>query len=214
MPWTPSKPADNEKIRNLGAVIRPNWAAIEQGEVPYDYLQLQEQGANPTRADNTGWLYSKEFDSQTELFYEDDRNPALVTQLTSNGKLGGSSTNIIFDTLSHDGTFTFNESNFISAWAYFTASSAANLAPSSGVNITNRARSSTGIYTVTTSASFANANVCVLVQPFTGSDNPQAINITAVPTIAGNIISIPIDLRNRDGNHADRAFYIALIGGL
>lgn len=32
MTWDASKPADDEKLRDLGTVIRPNWEAIEEGE--------------------------------------------------------------------------------------------------------------------------------------------------------------------------------------
>jgi len=32
MTWNKSKPADNERVRNLGIVIRPNWQAIEEGD--------------------------------------------------------------------------------------------------------------------------------------------------------------------------------------
>jgi hypothetical protein len=85
MPWNTTLPADASKLRLSAGYIRANWTALENGDVPYVKLQLAEQGSNPTRANDTGWLFTKQASSQTELYYEDDRNPALVTQITSAG---------------------------------------------------------------------------------------------------------------------------------
>lgn len=82
MSWNTANPADNSSLRLLGQLIRPNWEALETGNVPFDALKLQEQAGNPTREDNFGFLFTKEDDSQTQLYYMDDENPATVVQLT------------------------------------------------------------------------------------------------------------------------------------
>jgi len=83
MTWNLASPADNEKLRNIPSTIRNGWNAIEQGGVPYDSLQLQEQAADPVNIANTGFLYTKDDGGgDTELFYEDAAG--TVVQMTDN----------------------------------------------------------------------------------------------------------------------------------
>ncbi len=82
MPWDINEPQNNTKLRLAPALLRTNFAAVEQGGVPFDYLSVSEQAGNPSRADNFGQIYSKESGGRTELFYQNDANPAVVKQLT------------------------------------------------------------------------------------------------------------------------------------
>lgn len=211
MTWDPSKPADNTKLRLAPGLIRVNWNAIEQGGVPYDKLQLQEQGGNPTRADNTGWLYSKEVSSQTELFYEDDRNPAKVIQITSNGRIGNSTVTLIAQNLTFDGTYNNVQSSMASAWARCASSGGV----SYGYNIASSTRTGTGTYTILTNAVFNSANVVVQLTSYqAASDTPAGITILGDPTIAAGQVSFDVEIKNRSGNAIDRRFFVAIFGGI
>ena len=72
MPWDPSLPADNTKLRLAPAMIRANWQALETGTLPFDNVQLQEQAGDPASAANTGFLYAKQSGARTQAFYESD----------------------------------------------------------------------------------------------------------------------------------------------
>ena len=213
MTWDPSKPADNTKLRLAPGLIRTNWNAIEQGGVPYDYLQLQEQGANPTRADNTGWLYSKQGSSgQSELFYQDDSATAKVIQLTSVGGIGNTNMIHYAQSISFNGVYQNNQTAMITAWGKTvqTGGMAYN-----GLNLPTMTSGGTGLYSFTTASVFNNANVVILVLPNeVGSGNPVGIGITAGPTLVGNTITFSLGVRDRNGSHTNTPLYVAIIGGI
>lgn len=211
MTWDPSKPADNTKLRLAPGLIRPNWNAIQQGNVPYVKIQLAEQGANPTRAVNTGWLYTKEAASQTELYYEDDRNPAKVIQLTSNGRIGNSAVTIITQNLTFNGTYNNNQSSMASAWARCASAGGVTY----GFNVASSTRTGTGNYTILTNAVFSTANVVVQLTSYqASSDTPAGITVLGDPTIAGSQVSFNVEIKNRSGSAIDRKFFVAVFGGI
>ncbi|HJU78118.1 MAG TPA: hypothetical protein VJ599_00955 [Nitrososphaeraceae archaeon] len=214
MVWLKDEPTTATKISQLATIITNNQNGIQNGEVPFVNLRLTSS-SDPARNDNYSWLYGKDpGTSLIELFFEDNDNPAHVIQLTSGGKIGSATTSIIASEITFNGTFTNNQDNLITAWAVFPASNSANIAPSYGKNIASRNRNSVGDYEILTSNIFSNANVCVLITVFTGSNNPQSINITATPTFAAGVVTIPIDIRDRSGSHDDLSFHIAIIGGV
>lgn len=211
MTWDPSKPADNTKLRVAPGLERSNWNAIQQGGVPYVKLQLAEQGANPTRADNTGWIFTKEASSQTELYYEDDRNPAKIIQLTSNGRIGNSAITVITQNLTFNGTYNNNQSSMASAWARCASGGGVTY----GFNIASSTRSGTGNYTILTNAVFNSANVVVQLTSYqASSDTPAGITVLGDPTIVGNQVSFDVEIKNRSGNAIDRKFFVAIFGGI
>jgi hypothetical protein len=65
-------------------LLRDNFAGIEEGLVPYDYLSLQVQASDPTPAASFGYLYSKDISSKGELHYIDE--DSNVISLTSGGQ--------------------------------------------------------------------------------------------------------------------------------
>lgn len=211
MAWDRTLPANSSKIRLSAGYIRSNWDAIEFGEVPYDKLQLQEQAGNPTQQDDTGWLYSKDVGGGTELFYMDSQATPNVIQLTSGGRIGTTNSIYLFDALSHNGTFFMNEACFISAWAYCSGAGGV----LGGLRIAGNTRVSTGTYNITTTPVFANAGVAVNITPFRpGSATPSAANLISAPTFGGGVITIPIEIKDRNGNHVDVNFYVTMIYGL
>lgn len=208
MTWDPSKPADTTKLRLAPGLIRVNWNALQQGGVPYVKLQLAEQGSNPTRADNTGWLYTKEVSSQTELFYEDDRNPAKVIQLTNNGGIGVTTQLLYGSAVITSGTYQNTQNAFCSAWA--RVDSSGSLIDAYGINASSRP--GTGQYTVTFSPALTSSTYCIVAtaRETSGPDHNRVAMITATSTTSA---SIRIQRVDQDGSFENCSFYVAVFGG-
>lgn len=206
MTWDPSKPADNTKLRLAPGLIRVNWNAIEQGGVPYDKLQLQEQATNPTRANNTGWLYTKEISSQTELFYEDDRNPAKVIQLSNNGGIGNTNQALYGSAVITSGTYQNTQNAFISAWAVV----ASNGALTAGFGLTS-AQNATGDYTLTFSSAASSANYGVSGTVFTTATRARVLYCYA--KVAGSFSVRTQAINASAGDYEDNAFMVVVYGG-
>lgn len=186
MTWTPSLPTDNTKLRISPGQIRANWNAIEVGAVPYDTLQLQEQAVAPTRQNNTGWLYGKEVASQTELFYEDDRNASLNTQLTNNGGIGQTTQLIYGSAIITAGTYQNTQNAFCSAWAIV----AANGTLTSGFGLTSAlVGGQDSIYQLTFSVNAASANFAVGATALHTAGNPRIAHYNT-PLVTGFKIEI------------------------
>lgn len=207
MTWDPSKPADNTKIRLAPGLIRVNWNAIEQGGVPYDMLQLQEQAGNPTRAANTGWLYSKEVSSQTECFYEDDRNPAKVIQITNNGGIGTTSQILYGSAVITSGTYQNTQNAFCSAWGVVTSAGA--LTTGFGVSVV---RNSTGLYTVTITTALSSANYAV-VATCIDTTSPNHNRVAMLVTRNAGNFQIRTQRIDQSGSFEDCGFMFAVFGG-
>jgi len=84
MAWNEDKPADTEKVRLLGQVIRSNWKALEEGsDGDADAEKLKQWainlvdrstigGANtPSVISDAGQVYARTIGSNVELCYED-----------------------------------------------------------------------------------------------------------------------------------------------
>lgn len=101
MAWNEDKPADNEKINNLGVVTRANFKALKNAwngdhttlsgdgsttdkhtkvTLPDADLLLVPPPFGPTA--NTGYVYTKAVSGEIELFYEDELSNVL--QLSGN----------------------------------------------------------------------------------------------------------------------------------
>lgn len=112
MAWQKNLPGDDTKLRTSQTYVRANWDAIETGGVPYDKLKLESQGANPTREAGFGWVYGKNPGTGfTELYYEDDRNPASVIQLTNVGGIGNSTVSLYANNITFNNGTTFLDKN-------------------------------------------------------------------------------------------------------
>lgn len=88
MAWDPTQPEDTTKLRNLGVVIRPNWAAIVGGDSTFkpqalNYANRTVAGVpvDPTAVADTYITYAKtDAAGNTEMFaIDEDSN---VIQLT------------------------------------------------------------------------------------------------------------------------------------
>lgn len=88
MSWDNMQPANTTKIRNLGVVIRPNWAAIEQADPSFQpwATNLKDRteadlSANPAALDTAYTLFCKQdSEGNPELFGINSKS--AVTQLS------------------------------------------------------------------------------------------------------------------------------------
>lgn len=215
MAWNKDLPADASKLRLSAGYIRANWTGIENGDVPYVYLRLAEQVVDPTRLNDRGWLFAKQDDSQTELFYMDDRNPAKVTQLVQNQRLGiptqgVNASNLIMDSTS----FAYAKNQMITAMGHVT--SGGNL--SFGVNIDSAALLvNPGQYTIDVTAdALLTSNYLVIV-----TGNRVGVGNTRVPMVVSKpapvvatatTIQIQMVAPNSD-NDTNSSFDVIIIGG-
>ena len=212
MAWNKSLPADATKLRLSASIIRSNWDAIETGGVPYTKLQLAKQAVNPTRQNSTGWLFTKDPGTGfSELYYEDDRNPAKVLELTSNGRLGNSTATAIIQNLTFNGTYNNTQAAMVSAYARCGSAGGVTY----GNNIASCTRTGTGNYTIVTSAVFNNANVSVQLTSYqASSDTPAGITVLSDPTFAAGQVSFDVEIKNRSGSAIDRKFFVVVCGGI
>lgn len=97
MAWDTSKPAGTDAMKTSDEDIRDNWSAIETGLVPYDYIRLEAQGSAPTAVASHGLLYAYDVSSKAECHYIDEDSNTI--QMTSGGKLGASTTDILANTV-------------------------------------------------------------------------------------------------------------------
>lgn len=58
MAWQKSIPAATDQLKDSQLDIKENFEAIEEGGVPYDHLELQQQGSAPTEPSGSNLLYS------------------------------------------------------------------------------------------------------------------------------------------------------------
>ncbi len=205
MAWNKTLPADSSKLRLSAAIIRSNWDAIETGGVPYDYLQLSKQVINPTRADATGWLYTKDPGSgYSELYYEDDRNPAEVIRLTNDGGIGAPGQTMYADAITFDNGVSYTDATHqILGWLR-VASNGAVTATSGDMTC---ARISTGNYTVTFVTPATSFYTTALTLQNSGNTRSGSVLNTTNNSFTVNIYS------NSSGSNNDEAFHITVFGG-
>jgi len=87
-----SKPADGDVVSQYPAVERTfrdiieDWLLVDHDTAgEHAQVTLPELGADPTNVANTGFLYTKDDTTDTELFYEDDSGN--VVQITKDGEV-------------------------------------------------------------------------------------------------------------------------------
>ena len=217
MTWNQSLPADASKLRLSAGLIRTNWKALEEGGVPFDSLRLQQQAVAPTRLAGHGWLFTANPGSgQTELFYEDDRNPGMSTQLTSGvgspvPGIGAAGQLIYGSALIFSGTYQNVQDSFVSAWARCQGTASGFLG--TAFHIASCTRTATGEYTIATDATFLDGDVAVIgTTRQLSSDTPGTFN-WLVKSFAAGVVTITVEVKNRSGQHDDRAFDIMILGG-
>lgn len=211
MAWNRSLPANATKLRLTPSILQANWDAIEFGQVPYDYLRLEKQGAAPARVANHGLVYSLNPGSGfTELYFRDDRNPSLQTRLTNNGGIGALGQLIYGSAIVLSGTYQNVQNSFVSAFG--RCQGAGGLA-GTAFHIASCTRTAQGEYTIVTDTSFASGNVCVIAtctRP--GSSTPGTFN-WITKSFSVDTVTITGETKNRDGQNRDIDFDLMILGG-
>jgi hypothetical protein len=219
MAFDKTLPTNATKIRNYPTVLTDNFSAIEEGDITLKYWQVNFIERNsvpgappptndPTRADNTMILFSKQDGAgETELWILDDRSPANNYQITEAGKLGSQNTQFVTQDISFGTeTSTYSSTNMIAYWAIISSGGAV-VASSGGITAV---RNSTGRYTVTftTPQSTVNYGVNVTCENTSTGDNPHICNY-----FSKNINNFQVLIKNQNGTSVDRAFTITIYGG-
>ena len=166
MAFDKTQPVPTTKIRNLSTVIPDNFAAIEEADStfqPYAINLIDRTGASispvtPDTIATSNILFSKNDGSAIELFCKDASGN--VIQLTSAGKIGSSSTNIVCDNLNFN-TLTDSNGNariLTAACSWNSATSGSGTL--SAINCT-LSRGATGIYSITFTTPFSDTNYYV-----------------------------------------------------
>lgn len=219
MAFDKTLPSNSTKIRNYPTVLGDNFSALEEGDLTFKQWQVNfiERNAvpgapppanDPTRADDTMILFSKQDGaSETELFFMDDRNPATITQLTEDGKIGSATTQFVALDISFEAeTSLYNSGNMVAYWG--NVSSAGTLLESSG-GITS-VRTSVGNYTVTFSVAQSTVNYGVTI----GVRNNNSADNIHVANYHTNVVgSFKVTIRNQNNTAVDRAFSVSINGG-
>ena len=221
MVWDNTKPTNLEKIRNLGIVIRPNWVAIEQasnGDSDADKLRIWAvnlydrnnavvTGADtPTRMDDAGQVYCRNDGAENELFFIDSQDPAKETQLTQDGRLGSTTTNLSTQNISFDGTYENTQYAFSSAWAVVASDGSL----TTGYGITS-AKNVKGDYTLTFSTALSSANYVVVGTVF--KVNTRARVLWVYDRLAGSFSVRTQAINASAGSFEDNAFMVTVFGG-
>jgi len=216
MTWNAALPGTTEKIRSLSSVITPNWQAIERGsDLPVGVggmlqmrsVQLSDRSAvadsgDPTSNVGTHYLYSKEdAGAVQEAFMRD--SAGLIIQITNGGKIGATDVNFEMDSVSFDGTRTYNENNVVSAWGYVASN-----ALSYGNGVGSVVNDSTGKYTINfTSGRLTTTNYAVV--GMTTGIGRVSWGASLVKTTA----AFAIELSNSSGALGDADFFFQVVGG-
>jgi hypothetical protein len=210
MAWIKTKPANDTKLRLSPSLITENWAAIENGDVPNVKLQLAKQAGNPTQIADSGFVFTKK-PSQTELYYADDTATPVITQITNNGGIGATTQRIYTSGITFSGSYQNVSDSFVSAWARCTGTASGFLG--TAFHIASCTRTATGEYTIATDATFSDGDVAVIgTSRQLSSDTPGTFN-WLVKSFAAGVVTVTVEIKNRSGNHVDRAFDIMILGG-
>jgi hypothetical protein len=217
MAFDKTLPNNATKIRNYPTVLQDNFKGIQEGDSTFIMQQInvadRTAGAilpeTPAAIADTMLLFSKNDGSNTELYTRDpDGN---IIQVTTEGSLGNTSTNLEASQLKFSDDFIFTPSNgFINAWAYCNGGTVLY-----NYHLPTIATVGTGIYTLTTSAVFNNANICLLSGVTMSGTDDMILSINGAPTIAASKITFRVETVNRSsGSHKAVRYWIAIIGGI
>jgi len=217
MSWNKSLPADNEKIRNLGIVIRPNWEAIEEGDDVgvSDMLQMRSVqldnrtglASNNDPITNTGthYVYSKDDGGGVQEGFMKDSSGNII-QITNDGGIGSSSMRLNFDDFTNDnGTTVYDERHFAAYWARVNTSGSI-LSQSGGLSCS---RFADARYDFTFSTTQSSTNYAIVATGIAGT-NPR---IAVYTNITVNGFRVQIINQNGTFISSGADFSVAVFGG-
>lgn len=208
MTWDPNLPTGTTPFSQVPGILTDNFNALEDGVVPYQKIHLADLGGDPTPVSGFGDAYTKLSGSYVEFFYENDNSN--IVQLTSEGKIGTTSTNYLADTISFDGVNTYNENNMIVARADISAAGAA----TNTLNISSSSKSGANIYTINVAAdvlSTANYQVMLTLRGSPGARIVPTV-VTKPAPVASTVTAITTAIIASGGSLTTNNFSILVIG--
>lgn len=221
MAWDTLQPTNTTKIRNLGVVIRPNWAAIQTADPTFtpDAFNFRDRTAaglavNPTAIATAYIGYCKQDAAGNPEFFGIDA-ASNVIQFSKAGRIGiptqgVNALNFIMDSTS----VTYGKNQMIVATGSFDANG--NLL--SGVNMAAVSHPGTGSYNIAVNADILlNSNYQVIVTCFndgTFADSERVINlVTKAAPVAATPTNIALKIRSGGGTSRDQKFDVIVVGG-
>lgn len=165
MAFDSTEPADTTKIRNLGTVLRANFAAQLTGDTTYNptYVNLAAT-SNPTATADMYRMFSKDVSSKAELHGRDE--DGNIIQFTSAGKLGNTSLQTLSSGLSYDDSYFNLQDSHATAWGASTNGTSL----AYGYKISTIAKDGSDVYTCTFSSSFSDAQYVAIPVAFDTGD--------------------------------------------
>ena len=221
MAWDTLQPANTTKIRNLGVVIRPNWAAIQTADSTFtpDALNFRDRTAaglavNPTDIATAYIAFCKQDAAgNPELFGISSTSD--VIQFTKAGRIGVATQGVNALNFIMDSTaVTYGKNQMIIACGSF----AANGTLLSGVNMSAVSHPGTGSYNIAVNADILlNSNYQVIVTCFNNGafgDSERVANlVTKGAPVAATPTNIAIKIRSGGGSSNDQKFDVIVVGG-
>ena len=218
MTFDKTLPSTTSKIRDYPSILIGNFSGIQEGDLTFKVWQQNfvernsvpgapPPNTDPTRDDDTMILFSKQ-DAvpNTELFVMDDQNPANIIQLTEEGALGSTSTQVNTNGISFDATYINTQDAFCSGWAAVTSTGVL----SAGYGLTS-AQNGTGDYTLTITTALSSANYVVIGTVLTALTRARVLY--CYDRQAGSFSVRTQAINASAGDYENAAFMVSVFGG-
>lgn len=203
MAYDEGYPTSSDQVS--AAILRENFLAIFEGRVNYEKSTLSNSSPPGSGTTDTFLLYGKDANSKAELHGMDEDSNEI--QMTSAGSLGSTATNIKFESLTHDGTRSFGENNFIAAWALISHNGGSPTVTLGSGIASATVPVSSATYTINIDANrMANANYGVMATPV--GTGEMFVDSTFTRTVTQCKVT-----RSLIGAATAGDFFIFLIGG-
>jgi len=212
MTWDKTLPGDHVKLREIGTTIRPHWDAIELADedtgIKLNVRSVQfcdrcviATADDPTTVAGTHFIYSKQDGGGIQELYSRD-SAGNILQLTSAGKIGNTTSNYVIDTISFDGTRTYNENNIVTAWGYVNSAGVLQY----GDGVASTARTAQGNYTIDfTAGRLTTTDYAIVAMAEIADATWMGTKTVAQCTITVRTVN--------SGSNVDRAFFFIVVGG-
>ncbi|NGX36868.1 MAG: hypothetical protein K1000chlam2_00013 [Chlamydiae bacterium] len=177
MAFVVGEPADTTLIRDLGVVIRPNWAAIESGDSTFKPHALNLQNRTDLPASNdpatiagSTIFYVKTASAAAETFMR--TGAGTILQLTSGGSIGSTAVPFKVKSLAFGSTLTYTQANMVTAKGTVSKTGVGSGLFNCTTGLTG---ANSGQVTVTFTNAMANTNYQVLLTANQNGENHQRV---------------------------------------
>lgn len=214
MTWNPSLPTGATKLRSAPGLITTNWTAIQNGTVPHVKLMLAKQAGAPTSVANRGFLYTKQSNTKTELFYVNDNSETI--QITRGGKIANTDVQLLTSGISFDDSLFYEDGQLVVAYGYFSDAGVLQFGKNMATNGTPHP--ATGQYVINVNADVLTTDEYIVVGiifdgSFTSGTSAKSLNLRDKPApVAATATEITVEVRQESGR-ANFPFMVMICGG-